>query len=134
MAITGASGLASGRPASPSSRSVAASRSMSSLVAPAGFDCPLTAEQMAEQAAILAEIIGEIPDGPDSVSAGWADVSFHDHGGLGGPGFSPGSALDTLPPGPGLAAALDDTFTEGLEGLSDDQLAGAILAARRCES
>jgi hypothetical protein len=108
---------------------------MASLVAPpADVDCSLTAEQMAEQAAILAEIIGETPEGPDSISAGWLDVSFHDHGGPGGAGFASGSALDTLPPGPGLAAALDDTFAQGLDGLSDDQLAGLILAARRCES
>jgi hypothetical protein len=134
MAVTGAPGLPSGPSAAPSSPSAALAGSMSPLGVPAGFDCPLTAEQMAEQAAILAEIIGETPEGADNISAGWADVSFHDHGGPGGPGFASGSALDTLPPGPGLAAALDDTFTQGLGGLSDDQLAGVILAARRCES
>jgi Domain of unknown function (DUF222) len=96
--------------------------------------CPLTADQMAEQAAILTELFGETPDGPDGVSAGWADVSFHDHGGPGGAGFASGSALDTLLPGPALSAALDDTLTAGLDGLPDDALAGVILAARRCES
>ncbi|HEY1918341.1 MAG TPA: hypothetical protein VGH27_22420 [Streptosporangiaceae bacterium] len=85
---------------------------------------------MAEQEAVLAEILGEILSGPDGVSVGWPDVSFHDHGGPGGPGFVSGSVLDTLPPGPGLAAALDDTFAQGLAGVSDDQLAGMILAAR----
>jgi hypothetical protein len=96
--------------------------------------CPLTAGQMAEQATILAELFGEAPGGPDGVSAGWADVSFHDHGGPGGAGFASGSALDTLLPGPALSAALDDTLAAGLDGLSDDALAGVILAARRCES
>jgi hypothetical protein len=92
---------------------------------------------MAEQDAILAEVLAaDYPDEPAPVSdlAGWPDVSFHDHRGPGGAGFASGSALDTLVPGPVLAAALDDTLEQGLEGLSDDALAGVILAARRCES
>jgi Domain of unknown function (DUF222) len=97
--------------------------------------CPLTAEQMATQEAALAEIIAwETGETAPSPSLPWPDVSVHDHLGPGGAGFAPGSALDTLPPGPGLAAALDDTFEHGLDGLPDDQLAGVILAARRCES
>jgi hypothetical protein len=89
---------------------------------------------MAEQDAVLAEILGEDPGGPDVVLRPYPDVSVHDHGGPGGPGFLSGSALDTLPPGPALSAALDDTLGGGLDGLSDDALAGVILAARRCES
>src|ERR1700733_8082143 len=97
--------------------------------------CPLSAEQLAQQEAILAEILAvEDPGEPDETVPAWPDVSLHDHDGPGGPGFSSGSALDTLLPGPGLAAALDDTFEHGLAGLDDDQLAGVILAARRRES
>jgi hypothetical protein len=99
--------------------------------------CPLTAGQFAEQEAILAEAMGEDPGGPAPAAAAvlsWPDVSDHGPGGPGGPGFASGSALDTLLPGPVLAAALDDTFTAGLDGLPDDELAGVILAARRCES
>ena len=96
--------------------------------------CPLTAEQLAEQEAILAAILEADPSEPTQTGQIWPDVSLHDHDGPGGPGFSSGSALDTLLPGPGLAAALDDTFEHGLAGLDDDQLAGVILAARRCES
>jgi hypothetical protein len=97
------------------------------------YGCPLTAEQLAEQEAILAELLGEDPgDLPPLVDL--PTVYLHDHNGPGGPGFSSGSALDTLGPGPTLAAAVDDALAGGLEGLSDDALAGVILAARRCES
>jgi hypothetical protein len=89
---------------------------------------------MAEQDAILAEILAVDPGEPDAVLRPYPDVSVHDHAGPGGPGFVSGSALDTLPPGPVLSAALDDTLSGGLDGLSDDALAGVILAARRCES
>ena len=51
-----------------------------------------------------------------------------------GPWFVPGSELDRMPPGPGLAAALDETWAAGLAGLSDEEIAGVILAWRRCES
>jgi hypothetical protein len=108
--------------------------------------CPLTAGQFAEQEAILAEMIGEDPGEPAPAAPAapavlsWPDVSDHGPGGPEGPsgpggvGFASGSALDTLSPGPVLAAALDDTFTSGLDALPDDELAGVILAARRCES
>ena len=105
--------------------------------------CPLTAGQFTEQEAILAEMIGEDPGEPAPAARAvlsWPDVSDHGPGGPegpsgpGGPGFASGSALDTLPPGPVLAAALDDTFAAGLGRLPDDELAGVILAARRCES
>src|SRR5579875_76402 len=58
----------------------------------------------------------------------------HDGSGPGGPGFESGSALDLLEPGPVLAAALDDVMAEGLGRLSDDALAGVMLAFRRLES
>ena len=58
----------------------------------------------------------------------------HDGRGQGGPGFESGSTLDGLAPGPVLAGALDDTWSAGLERLSDDELAGVMLAFRRLES
>lgn len=51
-----------------------------------------------------------------------------------GPWFVSGSALDRMPPGPKLAAALEDTWAGGLTELSDAEIAGVILAWRRCES
>jgi hypothetical protein len=145
-----------------------------------GFDPgPPTAEQMAEQEAILADQIaagwpwlppGELMDfrpdpdaGPpegehawlgelpspvlaevlakqDAVRAAGAGPSpfdgviAHDGCGPGGPGFESGSALDGLAPGPVLARALDDVWSGGLERLSDDELAGVMLAFRRLES
>jgi hypothetical protein len=64
----------------------------------------------------------------------WADVSEHDGTGPGGPGFESGSELDRLEPGPVLVAALEDAWADGLDRLSDDALAGVMLAFRRCES
>lgn len=72
---------------------------------------------------------GPQPEGPFP-----ADVIMHDQAGPGGPGFASGSALDQLEPGPVLAAALDDAWQAGWAGVSDDELAGIILAWRRCES
>jgi hypothetical protein len=71
---------------------------------------------------------------PSAVAADWDDVADHDGSGPGGPGFESGSVLDHLEPGPVLAAALGDTVAAGLDGLSDDALAGVILAFRRLES
>lgn len=145
-----------------------------------GFDPgPPTAEQMAEQEAILADQIaagwpglppgdlidfrpdpdagppegehawlGELP-GPvlaevlaeqDAARAAGAspspldDVITRDGSGPGGRGFESGSALDGLAPGPVLACALDDAWSGGPERLSDDELAGVMLAFRRLES
>jgi Domain of unknown function (DUF222) len=115
----------------------------SSTPAPsARWGCPLTPQELAEQDVILAEILAaDYPGEPapalgpaDTDLAGWPDVSAHDHAGTGGPPFASGTPLDTMLPGPVLAATLDDTFEGGLDGLSDDALAGVILAARRCES
>jgi hypothetical protein len=62
------------------------------------------------------------------------DVIGHDGTGLGGTGFESGSVLDGLPPGPVLTAALEEVRESGLDTLSDDALAGVMLAARRLES
>src|ERR1700733_2688001 len=64
----------------------------------------------------------------------WAEVMDHDGSGPGGPGFASGSWLDQLGPGPMLAAALDEAWDTGLGQLGDDELAGVMLAFRRCES
>jgi hypothetical protein len=63
-----------------------------------------------------------------------AGVIGHEGTGPGGTGFADGSVLDRLGPGPVLAAALDDTWQAGLDRLSEDELAGLVLAWRRCES
>jgi Domain of unknown function (DUF222) len=83
------------------------------------------ARPSAEQAATRAAAAG-----PSALD----DVIAHDGRGPGGPGFGSGSALDGLAPGPVLAHALDDTWSAGLERLSDDELAGVMLAFRRLES
>jgi hypothetical protein len=58
-------------------------------------------------------------------------------GGLGGqalgPAFGQGQADDALQPGPVLAALTEQAIA-GLAGLSDDQLTGALHAARRLEN
>jgi hypothetical protein len=105
---------------------------------------PVLAEALAEESA--APVPGAGPSALDDAAArdgrgpGGAgpsaldDVAAHDGRGPGGPGFESGSALDGLAPGPVLACALDDTWSAGLERLSDDQLAGVMLAFRRLES
>jgi hypothetical protein len=79
-------------------------------------------------------IAAEYPGEPAPNPPLWPDVSDHDPAGPGGQPFASGTPLDTLQPGPVLAAALDDALESGLDGQSDDALAGMILAARRCES
>jgi hypothetical protein len=74
---------------------------------------------------------GEYGEDQEPVPAG---VISHDGQGPGGPGFGSGTTLDALPPGPVLAAALDDAWNAGLARLTDDELAGVMLAWRRCES
>jgi Domain of unknown function (DUF222)/HNH endonuclease len=71
---------------------------------------------------------------PSVLAVDWDDVADHDGSGPGGLGFESGSVLDHLEPGPVLAAALEDTMSAGLDGLSDDALAGVMLAFRRLES
>jgi len=72
---------------------------------------------------------GPEPEGPFP-----AGVAAHDGTGPGGAGFESGSVLDRLGPGPVLARALDDAWQAGLGTRSDDELAGIMLAWRRCES
>jgi hypothetical protein len=75
---------------------------------------------------------GELP--PPVAPERGAEVMDHDGSGPGGPGFASGSWLDQLGPGPALAAALDEAWHAGLGQLGDDELAGVMLAFRRCES
>ncbi|HEY2575805.1 MAG TPA: DUF222 domain-containing protein [Streptosporangiaceae bacterium] len=110
---------------------------------------------MAEQEAILADYLAAIGDDleppgeceaflhdPDIESPAEQDgpttsddeLITHDGTGPGGPGFESGSVLDLMPPGPVLIRALDDVERQGLDQLSDNELAGVILAFRRLES
>src|ERR1700690_3947750 len=75
--------------------------------------------------------VGAVSGVAEAVPCG---IVAHDADGPGGAGFASGSVLDTLAPGPVLCGALDDVHDAGLAGLGDDELAGVILAARRCES
>jgi Domain of unknown function (DUF222) len=81
----------------------------------------------AEQAARTADPAPRVTPFPEGVIE-------HDGSGPGGVGFESGSVLDGLAPGPVLVQALEDTWDGGLAGLSDDALAGVMLAARRLES
>ena len=49
-------------------------------------------------------------------------------------GFAAGGPLDSLVPGPVLAGFTADAFESGLPRLSDDELVGVLLAARRLSS
>jgi hypothetical protein len=85
---------------------------------------------------VLAEVLAE-QDAARAAGAGpsaFDDVIARDDRGPGGPGFASGSALDGLAPGPVLTRALDDAWSAGLGCLSDDELAGVMLAFRRLES
>jgi hypothetical protein len=118
------------------------------------------ADEWARQEAILAAEIAasgdrEPPDDAADERPGWLDADdlppageadpiavepfpcglvAHGPEGPGGTGFRSGSVLDGLAPGPVLAGALQDACAAGLSGLSDDELAGVMLAWRRCES
>ncbi|HEV2452325.1 MAG TPA: DUF222 domain-containing protein [Streptosporangiaceae bacterium] len=83
--------------------------------------------------ASLGELAGSTVDSTMEEPFPWGVIT-HGPGGPGGAGFKSGSVLDNLSPGPVLAGALQDTCARGLTGLSDDELAGVILAWRRCES
>ena len=82
------------------------------------------------------------PEGEPAAAAdgpGWAEpvpfgIVAHEPAGPGGTGFASGSVLDRLDPGPVLTGSLDDVHDAGLGGMSDDELAGVILACRRSES
>ncbi len=49
-------------------------------------------------------------------------------------GFAAGGPLDSLPPGQVLAGFAADSFDAGFAKLSDDELVGALCAARRLEA
>ncbi|MDX6389289.1 MAG: hypothetical protein QOJ73_352 [Streptosporangiaceae bacterium] len=48
-----------------------------------------------------------------------------------GSGFAHGGAADVMPPGPQLAALTDQAWSDGLDGLDDDELAGVLAAWAR---
>src|SRR5579872_7394606 len=72
--------------------------------------------------------------GPPPVPPFPDQVTGHDGTGPGWAPFASGSPLDTAPPGAVLAGALEDITAGGLQNLTDDQLAGVMLAGRRLES
>ena len=76
--------------------------------------------------AIKAEAPGAAPE---TIAAGF----LHRDGGL-GRGFAAGGTLDVMPPGPVLAGFAAESWTDGLERLSDDELIGLLCAWRRLAS
>jgi hypothetical protein len=70
------------------------------------------------------------PAGPEALGAGFT----HDVPSDPPVGFAAGGSLDSLAPGPELAGFTADAFTGGLGKLSDDELVGVLLAARRLSS
>jgi hypothetical protein len=89
----------------------------------------LAHEQLAE---VLAERAATVD--PPVVLPFLDDVTDRDSTGSGGVWFGAGSVLDQLEPGPVLARALEEARDAGLGRLSDDELAGMMLAGRRLES
>jgi Domain of unknown function (DUF222) len=75
-----------------------------------------------------------VPDGhgvllPELVGAGFWDRSDYSCA-----GFASGGAADTMAPGPVLACLAGDRWQAGLGSLTDDELIGALRAARRLGS
>ncbi|HEV2375161.1 MAG TPA: DUF222 domain-containing protein [Streptosporangiaceae bacterium] len=69
------------------------------------------------------------PSGPDVIKAGFG---FREPGNAWG--FGSGGVADSMPPGPVLATLTGDTCQPGLSKVSDDELIGALRAARRLTS
>jgi hypothetical protein len=69
------------------------------------------------------------PAGPEPIKAGWWSRAAGDGG-----GFAAGGMADHLPPGPVLAGLTADGHAAGLGRLTDDELIGVLLAARRLAS
>ena len=92
-------------------------------------------DQDAEMAAYLADIEAGLLAEPGPRESPGCTVSLGeaadvDLAGLGGFGFAEGNPGDALAPGPVLAA-LTEQAAEDLSALSDDELLGAMSAARR---
>ncbi|HEY3904701.1 MAG TPA: hypothetical protein VGM14_12400 [Streptosporangiaceae bacterium] len=67
----------------------------------------------------------------------WPDPEADAPGDFGadvGPGFAADGLLNSLAPGPALGGFTADVFEHGLGKLSDDELVGVLLAARRLSS
>ena len=76
------------------------------------------------------EVASSAPSPPEAIGAGFthdlpSDPPF---------GFAAGGSLDELAPGPVLAGFTADAFDAGLGKLSDDELVGVLMAARRLSS
>jgi hypothetical protein len=69
------------------------------------------------------------PAGSEPIAAGWWNRAAAD-----GAGFAAGGMADHLPPGPVLAGLTSDVHEAGLGRLTDDELVGVLLAARRLGS
>ena len=70
------------------------------------------------------------PSGPEALGAGFTRDLPSDPP----VGFAAGGPLDSMSPGPALAGFADAAFECDLGKLSDDELVGALLAARRLSS
>ena len=92
-------------------------------------------DQDAEMASYLADIEAGLlaepgPWSPPGCTVSLGEAADVDLAGLGGLGFAEGNPGDALAPGPVLAA-LTEQAAEDLPALSDDELLGAVSAARR---
>jgi hypothetical protein len=93
-------------------------------------------------APVLADVLGDRPLEPDAEQPAPLSALFPmdllarelSPGSPDGPPFARGTALDTAPPGAVLAGALERFCEAGFAGVSDDQLAGVMLAATRLQA
>jgi hypothetical protein len=80
--------------------------------------------------AYLDSVAAQAPEAvPEAMAAGF----LHRDGGR-GRGFAAGGLLDAMDPGPVLAGFASDTWADGLDRLTDDELIGALCAWRRLAS
>ncbi len=75
-----------------------------------------------------------VSDDPGELLPGLVGAGFWDRSDCSGAGFASGGAADTMAPGPVLACLAGDRWEAGLGSLTDDELIGALRAARRVGS
>ena len=98
---------------------------------PEGADAWLAQVASPVADAYLAGVQPPAAGGPEALAAGFT----HRDRVAGARGFAAGGLLDTMAPGPVLAAFAEDAIGGGgLPALSDDELAGVMGAARRLAS